>query len=722
MLGYMLPDRIHTEGATASLLQEYLDRLDIRKLKLLSALYGQAAQAQACETMSATGQPNTQAAGLDTLANLCSSGILAPQVAKLFLQQQSTQQQLLAALAEAAALRVAAELQQQVADFEALVQAGSFREAAQVALAIEQAAARGAAEQQDGSPPSGQQHGQQHAQLQQVLSQHIAGLIAADPARCQVVSAGSPGALEQALLSGLRLLAEHAVANDHTLVARLGEVLWPQLSSAYSQRYLSRQAPRDDSQLDSFRAVADAARAFEASAVELGFAAPPQQGAAGRIDEFIKHALNQVVHRRRLQLAAEARELLLRDDAGETCVVGQPLPVDPAAMQRAMEQANSGLDWGTDSGVPDEDAKAGAGDLQPGLNWGLPGEEGPLLAAGVYRISSSAAQITYLLHAALTEACQSRNAAILQSMAAAIRDIVALMIALPPVVHAERLKGCYPYTIGCPLHQVPHFAALHFNACQHVASQLLLLPQAFEPRLSQLAGAPLEFIRDAQDLRNAGWQQLQAQVQSQLQEVLGILDGASHFRNVSLAQRGITARKIVQQVLYFFRHLGGVLRDVLAPHEFVLAASALLQAVSSRITDDLLAIPDISVEESEDLPNILQPFVAKATAAFLGSAGRRPASPHYAAGAAAAVGREVGLDQGEVSDEVLVAAIKAAAPALTKLQAVLRLMDMRLVEIQRAWQDDRLQQAGLSVAEACHLVEALFEDTDLRREVLNSMT
>ncbi|KAK9823988.1 hypothetical protein WJX72_006819 [[Myrmecia] bisecta] len=641
MLGYLLPDTVHTEGATASVLQEYLDRLDIRKLKLLSALYGQAAQAQAYETMRATGQPNTQAAGLDTLANLCSSGILVPQVATLFLQQQSTQQQLLAALAEAAALRMATELQQQVADFEALVQAGSFREAARVALAIEQAAAPGAAGQQHGSPSLGQQR----AQLQQVLSQHIAGLTAAGPARCQVASAGSPGALEQALLSGLHLLAAHAFANDHALVASLGEVLWPQLSSTYSQRYLSRQAPRDDSQLDSFRAVADAARAFEASAAELGFAAPRQQGAAGRIDELMNHALNQVVHRRRLQLVAEARALLLRDDAGETCVAGQSLPVDPATLQRAMERASAGVDWGTDRGVPDEDVKAGAGDLQPGLNWGRAGEECWLLECTTSAVS----------------------------MAAAIRDIVALMITLPPVVHAERLK-------------VPHFAALYFNACQHVASQLLLLPQAFEPRLSQLAGAPLEFIRDAQDLRNAGWQQLQAQVQSQQQEVLGFLDGASHFRNVSLAQRGITARKVVQQVLYFFRHLGGVLHDVLAPHEFVFAASALLQAVSLRITDNLLAIPDISVEESEDLPNILQPFMAKAE--------RR---------------------------EVLVAAIKAAAPALTKLQAVLRLVDMRLVEIQRAWQDGRLQQAGLGAAEACHLVEALFEDTDLRREVLNSM-
>jgi hypothetical protein len=51
---------------------------------------------------------------------------------------------------------------------------------------------------------------------------------------------------------------------------------------------------------------------------------------------------------------------------------------------------------------------------------------------------------------------------------------------------------------------------------------------------------------------------------------------------VHVAQRGITARKVVQQVLHSLRRLGDVVRGVLPPREFVLLASSVLQALAER--------------------------------------------------------------------------------------------------------------------------------------------
>ena len=52
------------------------------------------------------------------------------------------------------------------------------------------------------------------------------------------------------------------------------------------------------------------------------------------------------------------------------------------------------------------------------------------------------------------------------------------------------------------------------------------------------------------------------------------------------------------------------------------------------------------------------------------------------------------------------------------MQEVLWVMSARLAQIEERWSDGRLRRAGLDAGEVGHLVCALFEDTELRREVL----
>ena len=46
------------------------------------------------------------------------------------------------------------------------------------------------------------------------------------------------------------------------------------------------------------------------------------------------------------------------------------------------------------------------------------------------------------------------------------------------------------------------------------------------------------------------------------------------------------------------------------------------------------------------------------------------------------------------------------------------ILGARLVDIREWWGNGRLRAHGLSAQEVSHLIEALFEDTDLRQEVL----
>ena len=73
------------------------------------------------------------------------------------------------------------------------------------------------------------------------------------------------------------------------------------------------------------------------------------------------------------------------------------------------------------------------------------------------------------------------------------------------------------------------------------------------------------------------------QAAQQGQELRELLQGAEGFAHVQQAQRGIKARKAVQQALHPLRRLGTVLRPVLPQAAFVAFGAAVLQAAASKV-------------------------------------------------------------------------------------------------------------------------------------------
>ncbi|EIE23685.1 hypothetical protein COCSUDRAFT_63210 [Coccomyxa subellipsoidea C-169] len=457
-----------------------------------------------------------------------------------------------------------------------------------------------------------------------------------------------------------------AFGSEKDIAALLGAIVWPRLAAAYVENCLSPAVPEDDSQLEHFQLVCKAAQRFESQAASLGFV-PRDEDGRGRIEQYVRHALDRFLHAKRLRVVAAARDALMAADA-DTVEAGEPLPVNRNAVAALKQRLLAG-----DSGA------SGAASAEAPLNWGAEGEEGPLLATGRYRITRRAEALVALMQGALEEAVKSGSPAVAQSLAAAVQDAAELAGALPP--------------------SVPQPAALFHNDCHHVAAQLLSLPYLFAPALAQLApSAPSHFIDSALRLRAAGTAVLDAQVERQAGEVASVLDAAEGFSRLHVAQRGIAARKVVQQALHALRRMGDVMGGVLAPREFVRVAGTVVQTLADRAVGELLALRDISVEESEDLPRILGPLADDA--------------------AAAALGRSGALDQPPPHRDALLAAIEAGAPALAKLREVLFVMGARLLEIDQRWKDGGLERAGLTADEVVHLIEALFEDTDLRSEVL----
>ena len=72
----------------------------------------------------------------------------------------------------------------------------------------------------------------------------------------------------------------------------------------------------------------------------------------------------------------------------------------------------------------------------------LPALENPaLLGSGRYQITEMAERLVALMHETLAEACASRSAAVVQLGVGAVRDIAALLVALPPVTRSKELQA-----------------------------------------------------------------------------------------------------------------------------------------------------------------------------------------------------------------------------------------------------------------------------------------
>ena len=154
-----------------------------------------------------------------------------------------------------------------------------------------------------------------------------------------------------------------------------------------------------------------------------------------------------------------------------------------------------------------------------------------------------------------------------------------------------------------------------------------------------------------------------------------------------------------------------------------------------------MSLHDISVDDSEQIPKILEDLTSGIHEAVLSGAassgsgggssggsgggrhGGKPRPTELDGGARQHNQEHQGQQQqqgvlGGVPLEAVGAALEEATPAVWKLRELSELLDIRMVQIRQRWQEGRLPALGFSAEEVAHLVLALFEDTDLRRDFL----
>ena len=208
-----------------------------------------------------------------------------------------------------------------------------------------------------------------------------------------------------------------------------------------------------------------------------------------------------------------------------------------------------------------------------------------------------------------------------------------------------------------------------------------------------------DLLNALQELRRGGYRYVDRRILEEVEALLDALDGAEAFERCLGPGRRQAVAGAVAAMAERLQALGRETAPLLRPLAYAKVAGSVLQAVLDRVMQELLELSDISAEESEALPQLLAPLLE----------------------AAAELAQGPGQDGGDFG-AASAQAVRAFAPALPKLKAAVGLLEAPLRDVVHRWATGLLPAVGFSSSEVAGLVEALFEDSPLRRSSLEAIT
>eukprot|EP00195_Chlamydomonas_chlamydogama_P014331 CAMPEP_0202913874 /NCGR_PEP_ID=MMETSP1392-20130828/61677_1 /ASSEMBLY_ACC=CAM_ASM_000868 /TAXON_ID=225041 /ORGANISM="Chlamydomonas chlamydogama, Strain SAG 11-48b" /LENGTH=777 /DNA_ID=CAMNT_0049605309 /DNA_START=18 /DNA_END=2351 /DNA_ORIENTATION=- len=510
-----------------------------------------------------------------------------------------------------------------------------------------------------------------------------------EPTRLHWAAAG-PGAThnpEQSCQQVLKLVAEQLLGLDDNLLRQWGEVFWRRLCDVYIRLHAHPFVRAHPDDMDACGSKADAARGLEEFAESLGLVDEPYLGPA------VEALGQQVLCAHQQRYLDQARSLLVSTSPQdlEPVQVGRPISLDEEHYRSWLSGALQ--EWQR------EEAPCGCSG------------EGPVLGAGQYQSSARMRAVVELVQGALADASSCGNPTTATALVGAVSKI-ALMVRM--------------FQAGDQLLQAPQLAFLYHNDLRHLADAILLLWPCYGPELAPLlqqgSGAdaswsagqsaeqvPSGFLQDALLLRETARRVMQQQLEQQHAAMHELLSGLGNLRHLGPggnAQAGITYRKTVRQLLHSLGRLGRAAVEVLPPEHAVHVCTSVLGSICGSLCADILAKRDIGIDDSRDLRDILQPLVDEALPTMLGA--QPPAAPGKA-------------QQQQLSGIPLAVVLEAATAACTplrKLRTLLSLLEAGMKEIVGRWQQRALQADGLDQEDVEHMLCALFQDSQYRREAL----
>ena len=296
-------------------------------------------------------------------------------------------------------------------------------------------------------------------------------------------------------------------------------------------------------------------------------------------------------------------------------------------------------------------------------------------------ISESMQEFVQLLYDTLRECCTSESPTTGVQLFSTTRSMVDVARA---VLHTQLVSD------------IPRVAAVQYNSCMYLAHHLITLGHQFHAHLPPPLNAQVAtFIDQVPFVRDLGQTFLDKEQKRQFKNIHECFQIGS-LRNVSEEEEGAKAvRRGLKQPLFFINKLSRVYGEVLPSEIHRKFVGALLNEISGGIVARVLALEDISSDDSAELHSIIGTVIEK--------------GPQI-------LGRKAEEEEEEEEEKELLLTYCATWRRLEGLHTVL---DASLLEIVALWDagSGPLAQA-FSPIELRSLIKALFQNSKHRAEAL----
>ncbi|XP_045165863.2 centromere/kinetochore protein zw10 homolog [Mercenaria mercenaria] len=216
-------------------------------------------------------------------------------------------------------------------------------------------------------------------------------------------------------------------------------------------------------------------------------------------------------------------------------------------------------------------------------------------------ISTSIQELMTMAYETLREAGESSPQCAIQ-MFCAVRNMFELFCSVFPTYHKQSLET------------LPQFTALHYNNCMYISHHLMTLGHQFSKKLPQTINAT--FVDLVPKIRRLGTESFLQQLSKQKAQMLEYLAAANGFLNVSEKDAFFATERAVKQVLHQLQHLRKVWHEILPPTNYRKAIGGLLNGVIIEVTDSIVALEDISADDTKQLSRLVTTISARAPELF----------------------------------------------------------------------------------------------------------
>lgn len=375
---------------------------------------------------------------------------------------------------------------------------------------------------------------------------------------------------EKSLYKTFKVLCDQVLQGDTDLISSIGPIFWPAVSKAYIAVKLKPLRPQTDAELESFSRRGMLGQKLEQKAVKLGLLG---SDADGPIARYVRQAIGRVLNSRRARFVAAARDLMISPASHETVTVTAGVPRRTGASRALFD-----------------DPHLAAQQAQHDPAFAVLEGQAAIMDAGPCLVSKAGEGVVSAMQEALSEALRAGSPAMAQAMCAAVVDMAAITIAVPPAP-APTSTSTAGTAAEHAHHEeallLPYPASVRYNDLHYVYTTLCVLPYLFSPRLQQLVHPNVNFVSAAGRVKHAADDVLNAMVDRQRQELLAIASEFKRFRGMN-GPGDIKCKKAVMQLLHAFRRLGSVLRGVLTPIKLTEVAGVLMEAVCASTCGELI--------------------------------------------------------------------------------------------------------------------------------------